>query len=193
MDAAAVLLAGGKSSRFGRDKTRLEVRGEPIVARIAGRCRPLCREIFIVSNARDKFGLPGVRELSDLYRDAGPLGGIHAGLSAAGAELVLVVACDMPFFDGGLAAALLEGAAGYDVLVPRIGERLEPLCAVYRRSVLPEVEALLRRGRRSVRGLFPLVRTGYLDCGGPGLDAALPFYNINRPEDYAALEKGAVC
>lgn len=192
MDAPAlILLAGGKSTRFGRDKTGLELAGRPIVRSTVDACRPFCGELFLVSNAQDKFALPGVTELRDRYPDAGPLGGIHAGLSASACGKNLVVACDMPFFSPALALRLLEGCRGHMACVPRVEDRLQPLFAVYDRALLPRAEELLQAGRYSVRGLYEGTDTLCLECGdwcregeaAPGS----PFYNINYPEDLERL------
>ncbi|BDF66300.1 putative molybdenum cofactor guanylyltransferase [Oscillospiraceae bacterium] len=191
MGNALILLAGGKSSRFGRDKTQLELAGRRLVPAIVDACRPFCGELFVVSNAQGKFGLPGVTELRDIYPDTGPLGGIHAGLTASQSEKNLVVACDMPFFSPELAQRLLEESGGHLACVPRVGDKLQPLLAVYDRALLPRAEELLRAGRRPVRGLYEDTDTLFLDCGDwcRGGEAApgSPFYNINYPEDFTRL------
>lgn len=185
MNAAALILAGGKSRRFGQDKTQLIFDGATLAERAAANLRPLFDEILIAGSA-EKFRIPGTRAVPDLYADAGPLAGIHSGLVHAGRDALFVLACDMPNFDALLCRRLVEGSAGYDIFIPRVGENVEPLFGVYRKSVLPALEDLLKNGQYRVRGLFPLVKTGFLPVSAaPG--EASPFFNINTAEDYEAL------
>ncbi|MDR1977515.1 MAG: molybdenum cofactor guanylyltransferase [Synergistaceae bacterium] len=187
--ATAAILAGGKSRRFGSDKTTLRWGEGTILEKIARRCRCLFDEILIVGNAPGKFSIPGAEEIEDIYADAGPLGGIHAALRRAANDRVFVTACDMPFFDGALAAALLECSRGHDVAVPREGVRLQPLFAVYNRTALPEIERMLAEGERALRLLYGRVRVKCLDrdkWGAVEREDRL-FFNINFPEDYRAF------
>ena len=195
MDVTAILLAGGRSSRFGRDKSLLCWQDRPIVERLAEQCAAVADEVLIVSNSPGKFRLPGVRELSDRYPDMGPLGGLHAGLAEAAHPWVFVTACDMPLFHAALARDLLTFTAYCEAVLPRCGTRLQPLFSVLRREpALREAEWMLSHGRRRLRELYERLDTFYLDLpdGGPGAGdpAADLFYNINYPADYERLVAG---
>lgn len=184
--ATALILAGGRSSRFGRDKTLVTVDGLPLAARAAGFCRPLFDEILIASNAADKFHIEGAREISDVFPDAGPLGGIHSGLAHSRNDAVFVMACDMPHFSAALCQRLLDGSAGYDVFIPSIEGEIEPLFGVYRRAALPAIESMLQSRQYRVRSLFSIVKTGFLPVElAPGEEN--PFFNINYAADYERL------
>ena len=185
---AALILAGGKSSRFGRDKSLLTLHGERIVDRLVAQCRTVCDEVIILCGGAKKFHIEGVQELQDLVPGQGPMGGIYTGMSSSSAELFLVLACDMPRFDAGLAQRMLQACAGFDACVPRDGERLEPLCAVYRRTALPQIREMLDRGEYQMRKLFPRIRTRYWAEPWPASGTDV-FYNINYPSDYAFLTK----
>jgi molybdopterin-guanine dinucleotide biosynthesis protein A len=184
--ASALILAGGRSSRFGRDNTLVTLDGATLVERAVTSLRPLFDEIPIAGNERNKFRIPGTAEIADAYPDAGPLGGIHSGLVHSKNETLFVMACDMPNFSAALCERLLGGSAGYDAFIPRAGEEIEPLFGVYRKSALPSVEAMLENRQYKVRALFSLIKTGYLPLGeNPGEDS--PFFNINYAADYERL------
>ncbi|MDR2180378.1 MAG: molybdenum cofactor guanylyltransferase [Synergistaceae bacterium] len=192
MRATGVILTGGKSRRFGSDKTILRWGDRTVVEKIAGQYAALFDEILLVGNPPGKFSIPGVREIEDIYPDAGPLGGIYSGLRRASNPRIFVTACDMPFFSGKLAAELLESSDDCDAVVPREGERVEPLFAVYNSGVLPAAERMLLKGERAVRLLYDRVRVKYLDLGewagqNQGLFFNL-FFNINFPEDYRQFQ-----
>ena len=202
MRTAALILAGGKSSRFGTDKSLLIMNGERLMETQISKCRSLCDEVLILCGEKEKFHLDGIREVPDIVAGQGPLGGIMAGMLASDAERFFVLACDMPLFQPALAVKLLEKCgAEYDACIPRDGGRLEPLCAVYRRSALPHIQQMLETGEHRVRGLFSQIRTCYLEreewpqsgqecCAGADGDM---FYNINYRSDYEKLtEKVAI-
>lgn len=187
MCKAALILAGGKSSRFGRDKSLLTLDGEQIVERLVRYCRELCGEILISCGEREKFQLPGVREIPDLLPGHGPLSGIHAGMLASSAELFLVLACDMPLFNPDLARILFaQCETSFDACVPFDGTRLQPLCAVYRRTALPVIRQMLGEGENRMGMLLSRIRFCRLECPEYGSSPGM-FWNINTPEDYMSL------
>ncbi|HWQ58335.1 MAG TPA: molybdenum cofactor guanylyltransferase [Clostridia bacterium] len=187
--ASALILAGGKSSRFGRDKTQLKLNGATLAERAVEHVRPIFDEILIAGEA-EKFRIPGARAIPDIFPGAGPLGGIHSGLSYSKNDAVFALACDMPNFDAALCKRLISLCETYDIAVPRADGEAEPLFAVYRKAALPAAEKLLREGNYRVRALFSLVNTGYLDVE-PVPGETSPFFNINYKEDYERLIRPA--
>ena len=185
-----VLLAGGKSSRFGRDKSLLTINGRTLVETTIEKSRPLFDEIFISSNAENKFGIPGIGELSDTYKDAGPLSGIHSGLSASRNDAVFFAACDMPYFNTELAGELISRGKDHEICIPKTDNKIEPLFGVYRKSLIPIIEELLTAGIKSIRALIEKADTNYFDCTEWLLShgASNAFYNINYQEDFNKLK-----
>ncbi len=189
MAVSGIILAGGRSSRMGRDKTLLLLQNETLIARTVNELRHVADEIIIASNATAKYGLGGVREVPDVFPGMGPLGGIYAGLAAAKYDDAFVVAGDMPFFTAELAAYLLGRKTGHDAVVPRVDGNWEPLSAVYTRACLGPIDYCLRAGIKKVFRFYPAVNVLAVD-GGELIAAGLPadmFYNLNAPEDLAAL------
>ena len=119
-----LILAGGRSSRMGRDKVWLDLNGMPLVELIARRLLPLAGEIIFSSNDPSRFGalvaqlpVPAI-VTADLYQNAGPLAGLHAGLRAARYDSIFAVAADMPFADHSLVTAMIEHCPNVDAIVP---------------------------------------------------------------------------
>ncbi|MCL6477479.1 MAG: molybdenum cofactor guanylyltransferase [Peptococcaceae bacterium] len=174
---------------MGKDKSLLTVGNEPMINTIVNELKSVVDEIVIVSNQKNKYGFTDIQEVSDIYPDMGPLGGIHVGLSAASYEYSLVTACDLPFFDGRVARFLLDQSKGFDAVVPQIGSYLQPLFAVYSKNCLPQVEYFLKHNIRKVIDLFPQLKVNYV---GENLiktitDQEKVFFNINTPEDYQKI------
>ena len=185
----AAVLAGGASVRMGRDKAALPFGGVPLLKLSAERAASCADEVLVVG--REGFpGLSGVRFVPDLGGPPSSMRGLHAALSHAAGDRVLLLACDMPFWDAGLVRHMKELSENADVVLPRPGGRLEPLCAIYRTALAARAEALLAEGRLKLR--FLLEEPGV--CVRTVEDGDYPFgenafFNINAPEDYRrALE-----
>ena len=138
---AALVLAGGRSTRFGdRDKAVAELAGTPMIRRVVDRIAGIVDEVVIncradqVDAITDAFdGSEFTPEFAiDRDPDEGPMAGIARGLEAVASAYTFVVACDMPFVDPDFAAFLFERAAGHDAAVPRPDEWYQTTQAVYR-------------------------------------------------------------
>lgn len=186
MAVSGIVLAGGRSLRMGKDKTQLMWGRYTLLEKAVCRLRSLTDDVLVVESLGGLSSLPGVRKVQDRYKGCGPLGGIHTGLLEAKHEAVLVLSCDMPFVTAELMAFLAAKREGFSVIVPRCGERVEPLCAVYARSCLPVIEDLLQAGDNQVRQVFAKVNTCYveeveLERFG---DVQQLFFNLNTPQDW---------
>src|SRR5229473_3469514 len=163
---SVAILAGGQATRFsGRDKSALVVDGRSILDRQLGELSSLTDDVMIVGGgeARSRADAPEarrrVRAIADGVPGCGPLGGLHAALTAARDAAVFVVACDMPYVTAALAEYLLSLAGDVDVVVPRTERGYHPLCAVYTRSCLEPVAARLAERRLALRELLAAVTT----------------------------------
>lgn len=189
MQVSGIVLAGGRSSRMGQDKTLMSVKSETLIERTVKELRKAVDEIIIASNQTGKYNLIDTRETPDIYPGMGPLGGIHAGLSAAAHQYSLVVAADMPLFSADLANYLLERCEGYDVIAPELNGRWEPLCAVYSKVCLPAIERCLSADLKKVHLFYPQVRVlkiSEAELARIGIDSSI-FCNMNTPQDYRNL------
>ena len=189
-----VVLAGGQATRYGGQPKGLErVGGERIIDRVASALREVCgdRLLLVANDPTADSWLPGVRRVGDVVAGQGSLGGIHAALSHAGGD-ALVVAWDMPFVPASLLADLAANAAGADALVPESDSRrgLEPLCAYYAAACLAPIERRLAAGDRRVVGFYDDVRLARLDADRVSShgEPSRIFMNVNSPDDLALAE-----
>ena len=194
--ATALILAGGKSRRFGSDKARLRLHDRDIVEMLAEECAKVCREVLVITDSGCKFLPPRVdffREVADNYRESGPMGGLQAGLAAARYDLCLLTACDMPLLTAPLMELFLKHSQGHDIVLPQDGEDIEPMFGVYRKSLLPAVEDLLAAKRRSLLNLTRESDTLLLpkDVWQAAAASEDVFFNINYTDDYTKLIQGA--
>ena len=190
MAISGIILAGGRSSRMGLDKTLLQYNNETLIERTVRNLRHCADEIIIASNSTAKYNLPGIVEVPDIYPDMGPLGGMHAALLAARHQHSFVVSCDMPFFSTEFVKYMVERKAGYDVVVAEIQKRWEPLCAVYSRNCIEPIERLLQAGVSKVYLFYTDVRVLTISESQLRLvgDIEEIFCNLNTPADLALLK-----
>ncbi|ADH86645.1 molybdenum cofactor guanylyltransferase [Desulfurivibrio alkaliphilus] len=182
---AGVILAGGKSSRFGSNKALAHYRGRPLVARVAAVLEEIFSERLLVTNTPADYAFLGWPMTGDLVLNAGPLGGIQAALRRIDAPRAFVVACDMPHLNGAVIRRLCRCPGDWDVILPAPTTGPEPLHAVYHRRILPAVEAALARGEGKLSLLLQELRVRRMTAAELGLAAASDpaFTNINYRED----------
>ncbi len=193
-NAAAFILAGGKSMRMGADKAFVIFDGSTLLARALEVVRSVTPEVRIVGDA-GTFA-PFAPVVEDVFRECGPLGGIHAALRASQAELNVIFAVDLPFVSPALIEYLIKRAresASATVTVVQAGGGWQPLCAVYRRSFADAAEPALSAGRCRIDALFEagatrVIRAEELEAAGFSMKM---FRNLNTPEDLAEASQGA--
>mgnify|MGYP002623414654 CR=1 FL=1 len=194
MKRGAVILTGGRSTRMGRDKAWLPFDGERLLARVARTLLECVRDVVVVARPGQELPpLPAtVRVVRDDVPDQGPVGGLVPGLRASRAQHVFATSCDVPFLQPALVERLFDLAEGTDVAVAETGGFTHPLCAVYARRVLPELERLLAAGRLRPVHLYDGVETVRVNEGplrqvDPGL---VSLVNVNTPEAYDEALRG---
>lgn len=185
-----IVLAGGLSTRMGRDKASLPWGGEDLLHTVLRALAPVCGELIVVSNRPRTINIAGVAVVADSFAGCGPLAGMHAGLTAASGEYSFVAACDMPYLKSAAVAWMAAAAAGYDAAVPYIDGYYNPLHAVYSRRCLPAIERMLQAGQCRVLDFYPEIRLRPVSAAElAAFDAKLAMLdNLNSPEDLPGRE-----
>ena len=183
------VLVGGASSRMGRDKATLLYEGAPLALRAARALASCVARVRLVGRPGELPAL-GFECIADRHDSRAPLVGVHAALAACEASAVLVAACDLPDLDPRVLLALLALApvdAGADVIAPLGPRGPEPLLAIYRPRILPEIERRIARGDFALHALLADVDTLFVpEEDLRALDPELrSLRNLNRPEDIA--------
>ncbi len=188
MKATAIILAGGRNRRLGRNKALEIIGGKALIERVVERLDPLTSQILIVTS-REQSDLPAAGKaeiLVDIYPGKGPLGGIYTGLLASQSSRSIVVACDMPFINTALLRYMIELSRGFYAVIPRLGEgMMEPLHAIYSKSCLGNMKTQLERNQLDTYSILNTVRVRYVERAecqrfDPQL---LSFFNINCQSD----------
>jgi len=184
-----VVLAGGQGRRMGSvDKGLQPLRGRPMVAWVIERFAPQVDAVLINANQNlERYAILGHRVIPDeIAGYAGPLAGLHRGLTEAAHELVATVPCDSPFLPRDLVARL-RGALEREqaeIAVAKTGEQPHPVFCLCRKRVLPGLTDFLATGGRKIDAWYAnlkVIEVAFDD--NPGA-----FSNVNTEAELKALE-----
>lgn len=184
-----IILSGGKNIRMGSNKAFLKVGGERLIDRTTGIFKQIFDEIILVTNSPlDYLDHDGIIA-TDIIKDKGALGGIYTGIFFASSEHVFISACDMPFLNISFIKHMAECAHGYDIVVPRSVDGLQPLHAVYSKKCLPLMKKLIDRNQLKITGFFRGLKT--LEITEDVIKSFDPegrmFINVNTRGDFEQL------
>ena len=190
----SIILAGGKSSRLGQSKALQVIEGKSLIQWVVDRLAILSTEIIIATAHGEAIPCSSavmIKTVADIYPDKGPLVGIYSGLIASSSPRAIVVGCDTPFLSVGLLEYMTQGCSTFDVVIPRIKNKLEPLCAVYSKNCLVPIQELLEQDEQRIRKLFSMVKVKYVEEDEiNSFDPEhLSFFNINSQDDLERARK----
>ena len=179
-----IILAGGASSRMGKDKGLCEFRGKALINYAIEALVPLCDTILISSNNVDDYQEFGYQVVVDEYKGIGPIGGIYSSLRNSATKHNLVISCDTPFLVTQLLEYILSNSANYDVVVPEHSNSfIEPLAAYYSSNIIKQLESSIKRKDYKLMNFFTRVKFKSIKVDNiPGYSNKL-FKNLNTPDD----------
>ena len=186
VSVTGVIQAGGRSTRMGgRPKALIALGGRRIIERVVDAVSAAVDDLLLVTNTPEVYRFLGLPMVSDVFPDGGSLGGIYSGLRAARGEAAFTVACDMPFLHPEVVRLVVDRAGEADIVIPRVGDQLETLHALYAKSCLPHMEHRLAAGQLKIVGFFDRVRV--VEIGEAEVaryaDPAVVFMNVNTPDE----------
>jgi molybdopterin-guanine dinucleotide biosynthesis protein len=189
-EVSLALLVGGKSTRMGEDKAFAPFHDGTLLEWMWNRYSPLFAHAYVVARDSTRFHGLGMPVIVDALPEHGSAVGVYTATLAAPTERVICLACDTPFVTPQFLRTLVARSKGYDVFVPRHGEFLQPLCAVYGKGTLDAYRRFIGSGGRCIFDIYPDLNTGYLDMddGSHGDPEAL-FMNVNTPAELEAARQ----
>lgn len=190
-EITGIVLAGGKSSRMGKDKAMCNFRDKPLVEYAIEALEPFCGEILLSTNLTGGYEKYGFALVNDDLKEIGPMGGIYSCLKKSKTKHNFVLSCDTPFIGKDLVKFIIDNISNdFDIVAPiHQNSLLEPLCAYYNISVLPELKTFIERRDFKLMGLLKSLRLKQLV-----IDNNLGFYNqklfnnLNTSEDLLKCE-----
>lgn len=186
-EISGFILAGGKSSRMGRDKALLEFQGQTLLAHMLELIKPFCASTFISGN-NPEYQQFGFEIIPDIYADKGPISGIFSILSFSQSEWNLIVSVDVPMVNPELLLHLIENRNSYDAVVPVHSQGTEPLIALYHKHIIPVIQEMIQANDYKLMNLIRRINTNHLDCNELICRYPHLFLNVNKLDDYQAIQ-----
>lgn len=196
-DFTAIVLAGGKSHRMGREKALLPIGDKTIIEILIDKLKPLFPKIILSTNTPNDFLFLKIKMVEDFYKNAGPLGGIHAGLVESNTEKNFIISCDLPLMETDMINFICNFETDNKIKVCKIGDHIEPTFGVYSKSIVDDLEVLLNLHLQHGLDIKELSVQNLIDkVGAEIIDPTyLPFYNndvfynMNTFEDYLYVSR----
>jgi len=190
-DVTGIVLAGGRSSRYGKNKALVKFQGVPLIERALWTMDSIFHQVVLITNTPDTYAYLGVPMFEDLIKGLGPLGGIHTGLEVIPDPAGFFVACDMPFLNPLLIRHMVAIRNNFDVVIPRVSGWVEALHGLYTKKCSQSICKLIESGTYQVFGFFQAVSVRFVDDRevrqwDPDLRS---FLNINTPDELKRLQE----
>jgi molybdopterin-guanine dinucleotide biosynthesis protein A len=179
---SAIILAGGKSSRMGTDKSNLIMNGKTFLEHALALTSPF--DDKLVSYNTDLDLGDNIRVIHDEQNDIGPLGGLLSCLPVIRNEAAMVLSIDTPCLTPAIVQELVESYRG-NLVISTCAERVHPLVGIYPKNCLPQMRKYVYKGKRSVMGFIQEVEVDYCE-----FDRAMKscFENINTPDEFNTIK-----
>ena len=181
---------------MGTNKALLNIGGKSLIQRMVVLLDSIFSTVVISSNEPGLYVPPGKKIIKDIYSSRGPLSGLHSALSYSSTERNFVISCDMPFINKELINYLCKYESDKDIILLKADGRIQPLCGIYSKKILPDVELLLEETawkdsglKGSMDELVKRVDPGLVDVTNTSFYHTDLFFNINTPEDYKYAQR----
>ena len=185
-----VILAGGLSTRYGKNKAFLKIGGVRLIDNMVQEMKSIFQRVILIANEKKKYEYLEVEIFEDLVKGFGPLGGIYTGLMSISNQAGFFVACDMPRINRQLVRYMVDIKGDHRAVVPAVADNIEPLHAIYFRSCLRPIKHLIDSKRCQVRLFYDAIPVRYVkeDEIRTFCCPSKAFLNVNTPDEFAKIK-----
>ena len=183
ISTSAFILIGGQSKRFGYPKWKSKIGEKTLLDHIYNVCS-LFDNTFIVGKKKPaKFNKPFLKDKFDFQA---PINGIFSSLEKSNSDWSFIISIDLPLMTPSIIKEIWEsGNKSQDVIMPRIKDYLQPVCAFYHKRILPQILNQIEKNELSLHSLINNIKTDYLDMDNYSKE----FSNMNTQEEYNEINK----
>ena len=197
------ILAGGESTRMGTNKSLLKIGGITIIERVVNLMRDLFQEVILITNQSEEFSFLKLPMYEDIYKNTGPLAGIHSALVHTTTDKNFIISCDMPLMTADVIKYLVEYPTDKLITIARADNYVQQLCGIYNRSLIHYIVNIIDENRTGEdesnpiqykRGCSVLELVKNVPAKIINIEEEYPdyhpgtFYNMNRPEEYSFIK-----
>ena len=192
-DVTGIILAGGKSTRMGVNKSFLKLGNETIVERITDLMKSTFNEVIIITNSPDEYKFLNLPLYEDIFKDKGPLGGIHSGLTHSKTENNFFISCDIPLMTKEMIEYIVEYKSEKPIKFCEAAGYHQPLAGGYSKLVIAEVEKVISDKNavtdKSFHHFLKKVDAEIIHPENLPFYKGVTFFNLNSKTDYEHLLK----
>lgn len=199
-DITGIILSGGKSKRMGTNKSFLKIDGKTVIERTVDLMKGLFDRVLLITNEPEQYEFLNLEIYQDIYKNVGPIAGIHSGLIHSGTDKNFIISCDMPLITKNVIEFIIKKQTGKSITITKADGFIQQLCGVYSKEVIPEIENLIENKTSDVQvgnhkcscKVLQLVQN--IDSDIINIETEYEdyekgmFLNMNRPEDYENLK-----
>jgi len=196
-DITAIILAGGKSKRMGKEKALLPIGNKSIIQVLVEKLKELFPKVILSTNSPEHFVFLKIPMVEDFYKNMGPLSGIHAGLLETETEKNFIISCDLPLMNKEMIEYICNYKSEKKILVCKVGDYVEPTFGIFSKSIVDEIEVILNLSLQqglspkdiSILNVIEKLGAEIIDPSSLTFYDEDLFYNMNSFEDYIYVTK----
>lgn len=194
-DITGIILAGGKSKRMGLNKSFLKVGEVTMIERTTELMKSLFDRVILITNTPDEYKFLGIEMFEDIYKNVGPLAGIHSGLAHSITDKNFIISCDMPFVNKGVIEFIINYKTNKSITITKADGFVQQLCGLYSKQDLQEIVELIEDDKLEINNsqkcgckvlqLVQKLDAEIIDIANEydGYEEGM-FLNMNKPEDF---------
>jgi molybdopterin-guanine dinucleotide biosynthesis protein A len=198
-DITGIILSGGLSSRMGTDKALLRIGDRTIIERTRELMSNVFENILLSTNDFESYQFLGLPMILDFYKGHGPLSGIHAALVASKTDRNFILSCDLPMMSEEMIRHIIENKTVQPISIPSANERMQHLCGIYRKSLVPVIANILSdsihlkkengKSAASVKQLIEKAGVEIIETKDLSFLNEDVFFNMNSKDDFDFIKK----
>mgnify|MGYP005832398511 CR=1 FL=1 len=197
-DITGIILSGGKSTRMGQNKSFLKIGEKYIIEHITNLMKSIFSKVLLITNEPELYDFLQVEIYTDIFKNVGPLAGIHSGLVHSKTEKNFIISCDIPLMNKEMISSIIEFPSDALITLPKADGYIQQLCGVYNKELIPLIEKIISSDTKKENRNDSQAKR---NCKIHNLIESLPtkiienpenlkgyhdniFLNMNKPEDY---------
>jgi len=191
-DITGVILAGGKSSRMGVNKSFLKLGNQTIIERIVDLMKSIFSEVIIITNTPDEYKFLNLPLYEDIYKWKGPLAGIHSALTHSQTEKIFVLSCDVPLMSKEMIEYIIEYKTDKSIVFCEAAGYHQPLVGIYSKKILSDIEKFISNNEMSDKSFHKFLNdidTEIIHPQSLSFYRDKIFFNVNSVDDFTELLK----
>jgi len=199
-DITGIILAGGKSSRMGKNKSFLKIGDETIIERVRYLLQGIFKDVILITNDPDEYKFLDLPMFEDVYKHKGPLAGVHSGLVHSATDINFIISCDIPFMTKEMIKYLVDYRTSKLITIAKADGFIQQLAGKYSKACLNDAEKILKeqlemerrdeiqqKRRCNVLKLIDRVGAEIIDAEKLSFYNEDLYFNMNKTEDYESV------